>query len=158
MKLTCWYFFFLHFHWYTVLQIHTYEAFMGAALFNGDISAWNVSAVTSMESSKYTPWKQLSLPVWNGQLTGWYFFFLHFHWLTVLQIHTYKVFGKENGGTMVFNGDISKWDVSAVTSLQSGMYWSHDIVFHVCFIFIDSYLFNFNWNFALSLDSFFQLN
>ena len=74
--------------------------FYVAIIFNGDLSAWDVSQVTTMESMfEYAT-------VFNSDLSAW----------NVGQVTTMKsMFSYAEG----FNGDLSLWNVSQVTTMES---------------------------------------
>ena len=76
---------------------HQYEGmFSGTTAFNGDISSWNVSAVTNM----YRMFA--SATAFNGDLSSW-------------NVSAVTIMERMFEGATAFNGDISSWDVSAVT-------------------------------------------
>ena len=78
--------------------------FFYAHKFNSDVSKWDVSKVSTMFASKYSflPSPAVSLPS-NSDTRA-------FSLLSVFY-HAYK-----------FNSDVSKWDVSKVSNMQSSKY------------------------------------
>ncbi|MGI9255425.1 MAG: BspA family leucine-rich repeat surface protein [Salinispira sp.] len=72
--------------------------FYGATVFNGDISGWDVSKVTTMENMFYGAF------AFNGDIS---------RWDTGAVTTMYQMFYTAK----VFNGDISNWDVSSVTNM-----------------------------------------
>merc|ERR1719487_435323 len=71
--------------------------------FNGDVSKWDVSKVTNMQSmfgSHHSSWPSI-----NGDLGKW----------DVSKVTDMKCMFCESK----FNGDVSKWDVSKVTDMES---------------------------------------
>ena len=74
--------------------------FSGASSFNGDITGWNVSAVTNMN------WMFSGASSFNGDLSGW-------------DVSAVTNMNSMFSGASSFNGDISGWNVSAVTNMNS---------------------------------------
>ena len=68
----------------------------GIVIFNGDISAWDVSSVTDM-SSMFA-----AHATFNGDLSSW-------------DVSSVTNMGGMFASTENFNGDLSSWDVSSVT-------------------------------------------
>ena len=71
--------------------------FSGASAFNGDISGWNVSAVTDMN--------RMFSGAFNGDISGW-------------NVSAVTDMNRMFVGASAFNGDISSWNVSAVTNMN----------------------------------------
>jgi surface protein len=74
--------------------------FYGATAFNGDISKWDVSSVFRM-SSMFREAR-----AFNGDISGW----------DVSNVKGMESMFRE---ATAFNGDISEWDVSSATSMES---------------------------------------
>ena len=73
--------------------------FFGASDFNGDISSWNVSAVTDMN-------RMFSgASDFNGDISNW-------------NVSAVTGMNRMFSGASDFNGDISNWNVSAVTDMN----------------------------------------
>lgn len=100
------------------------ETFSGASAFNGDVTGWNVSAVTDMSDmfngsafvGDVSVWDTASVTSmsgmfantgFNGDLSGW---------VTSSLTDASNMFN-----TSAFNGDISGWDVTGLTN-ASGMF------------------------------------
>ena len=88
---------------WNVSKVTTMESMFSSTPFNGVISQWNVSSVTNMSDMfSYTPF--------NGDISGW------------------DVSSVTNMGLMFsytpFNGDISQCNVSSVTSMNMMFYHS----------------------------------
>ena len=93
--------------------------FFGAASFNGDLSTWDVSAVTMMDQSELESlcivlgllgW----LPRRRGGLAGSNGNALIFNARAVFTIFHESVFND----SPLFNGNLASWDVSAVTNME----------------------------------------
>ena len=93
--------------------------FQGAASFNGDLSTWDVSSVTTMRSSES---KDLCivlgllgwLPCRRGGLAGSNGYALIFNARAMFTIFYETVFNL----SPLFNGNLESWDVSAVADMQ----------------------------------------
>jgi surface protein len=77
--------------------------FFDARAFNGDISKWDVSSVTSMDAMFYRA------TAFNGDISKWD---------VSKVIYIQSMFLEATA----FNGDISEWDVSSVTTMQYMFY------------------------------------
>ena len=97
--------------------------FYGAASFNGDLSTWDVSAVTTMFASELSDscivlgllgWLPRRRGVWAGS-NG---YALIFNARAVFTIFHESVFYRSS----LFNGNLESWDVSAVTNMEASKY------------------------------------
>merc|ERR1712178_1684 len=70
--------------------------FVGASNFNGDLSSWDVSQVTTMTSMFN------GASSFNGDLSSW-------------DVSSVTKMDRMFDGASSFNGDLSSWDVSKVT-------------------------------------------
>ena len=77
--------------------------FYNATIFNGDISAWNVSSVTDM---KYMLYNAASF---NGNISTW-------------DVSSVTDMTSMFDGATTFNGNISSWNVSSVTDMKYMLY------------------------------------
>jgi uncharacterized protein (TIGR02145 family) len=74
--------------------------FLNASSFNGDISSWNVSNVTTLQQMFR------GASSFNGDISSW-------------DVSNVTTMGSMFISASSFNGDISSWDVSSVTNMQS---------------------------------------
>ena len=82
--------------------------FENTPVFDSDISGWDVSSVTNMESMFNMDFKFLDT-VFNGDISSWD--------VSSVQNMAFMFFK-----AALFNNDISSWDVSAVTSMRRLFY------------------------------------
>ena len=97
--------------------------FQGAASFNGDLSTWDVSAVTTMLASELKDLRIVLglfgwLPRRRGGLAGSNGNALIFNARAVFAIFYESVFYK----SPLFNGNLASWDVSAVANMYASKY------------------------------------
>ena len=74
------------------------DMFRDNAIFNADISHWDVSSVTDMNSMFYNN------SIFNGDISNW-------------DVSSVTTMSGMFRGNSAFNGDISNWDVSSVTGM-----------------------------------------
>ena len=75
--------------------------------FNGDLSGWDVSSVTNMDSMFH------DAEAFNGDISGW-------------DVSSVTDMRFMFSGAEAFNGDLSGWDVSSVTSMRSMFISAYD--------------------------------
>lgn len=90
-------------------SFHTFSCspvLRGAIAFNGDLSPWDISSVTSFYSSFS------AMPVWNNDLSSWD--------TSAVVDFDYMIYYTDE-----FNGDLSSWDTSAATTMERRKLQAH---------------------------------
>jgi surface protein len=99
--------------------------FIGASIFNGDISGWDVSKVTIMNSmfagaflfnSDITKWDVSKVTTMAGMFNNARAFTRN---ISIWDVSEVTVMATMFSNTLLFNHDLSLWDVSKVTSMIS---------------------------------------
>ncbi|MGI9256735.1 MAG: BspA family leucine-rich repeat surface protein [Salinispira sp.] len=89
--------------WNTSAVTTMYRIFTGTSAFNGDISRWNVSSVTNMDSIFF------QASAFNGDISRW-------------NVSSATTMNRMFNQASAFDGDISGWDVGKVTNMYSMFY------------------------------------